>query len=285
MEQIKKYGTEIILGCLVISSVFIWHAVYRESANTILTIAFMNVGQGDAIFIESPTKNRMIIDGGPNAAIIGEVGNLVPWYSRWIDVLLVTHPDADHFAGFIDLLKRYKTGAVIESAVESDSKVYKQFNTITDESGATRTFAMKGMIIDIGGGAHLDILFPDRDVSKMDTNDASIVTKLVYGSTTVMLTGDSPSKIEKQLIVSDGKNLQSTILKVGHHGSKTSTSEVFVENVDPQYAIISAGKDNRYGHPNEQVLDILDKYKSEILQTAVEGTIIFQSDGSKFVRK
>jgi competence protein ComEC len=285
MEQIKKYGTEIILGCLVISSVFIWHAVYRESVNDTLTIAFMNVGQGDAIFIESPTKNRIIIDGGPNAAIVGEVGKLVPWYSRWIDLLLVTHPDADHFAGFIDLLKRYQTGAVIESAVESDSKVYKQFNTITDVSGATRTFAMRGMIIDIGGGAYLDILFPDRDVSKMDTNDASIVAKLVYGSTTVMLTGDSPSKIEKQLIVSDGKNLQSTILKVGHHGSKTSTSEEFVEQVNPEYAIISAGKNNRYGHPTQEVLDVLTKADIEILQTAQLGTIIFESDGKEFIRK
>ena len=128
---------------------------------------------------------------------------------------------------------------------------------------------------------YLNILFPDRDNEDWETNTASIVTKLTYGDTSFLLTGDSPIAIEKYLSMIDGKNLKSDVLKAGHHGSRTSTSESFASLVSPEYAVISAGKDNRYGHPHKEVLDILEKIKATILKTYELGTISFSSDGEK----
>ena len=125
----------------------------------------------------------------------------------------------------------------------------------------------------------IDILFPDRDTDEWETNTASIVAKLVYGNNSFLLTGDSPTAIENYLSMIDGRNLKSDVLKAGHHGSRTSTSESFANLVSPEYAVISAGKNNQYGHPHKEVLDILEKIKSVILKTYENGTISFSSDG------
>ncbi|HAO64804.1 TPA: hypothetical protein DCQ44_02360, partial [Candidatus Taylorbacteria bacterium] len=112
-DFIKKYYRLLIVVTLLLASIFIWQAVYRETPNKILTVAFLNIGQGDSIYIESPTHQQMIIDGGPNAALLSEIGKLMPWYDKFIDVLMISSPDVDHYGGFIDLLKRYQVGLVI----------------------------------------------------------------------------------------------------------------------------------------------------------------------------
>ena len=131
--------------------------------------------------------------------------------------------------------------------------------------------------MDLGDGAILQILFPDRDPSGMETNTSSIVARLVYGQNEFLFTGDSPQAIEKYLIALGG--LQSDVLKAGHHGSKTSSSAEFVSAVAPEYAVISVGKDNRYGHPNQETLDTFTNFGSQILCTDQSGRIIFKSDG------
>ena len=142
--------------------------------------------------------------------------------------------------------------------------------------------AKKGMRLNIGGGAFIDILFPDRDVSTWATNDGSIVARLSYGQTSVMLTGDATMKTEK-IILSENSpaQLQSTILKVGHHGSRTSTSLSFVKTVSPAYALISVGKDNKYGHPHQETLDTLTQFGVKILRTDLRGSIIMKCDTIK----
>jgi len=135
------------------------------------------------------------------------------------------------------------------------------------------------MVINFGDGAKLTVLFPNQDVSNWETNRASIVAKLVYGDKSFLLTGDSPIKTENILLNLDKEILDSDVLKAGHHGSRTSTSLSFAEVVSPEYAVISAGKDNSYGHPHKEVLDILKKVGSKILSTAESGTIIFETDG------
>jgi competence protein ComEC len=126
---------------------------------------------------------------------------------------------------------------------------------------------------------HFDILFPDRDVSNWTSNDGSIIGRLVYGKTSVMFTGDATQKTEGYIL---GQNLKSDILKVGHHGSRTSTSDAFVSAVTPDYAVISDGKDNKYGHPHQETLDTLNKHGIKILRTDLLGTIILDSNGEKF---
>lgn len=133
------------------------------------------------------------------------------------------------------------------------------------------------MVIDLGGGAVLQILFPDRDPSGMETNAASVVARLVYGESEFMFTGDSPQNIENYLVSSG--DLSSDVLKAGHHGSKTSTGSNFISAVSPEYVVISVGKDNRYGHPNQEVLDTLTNFGAKILRTDTFGRLIFKSDG------
>ena len=144
--------------------------------------------------------------------------------------------------------------------------------------------ARRGMRLHLGGGAVIDILFPDRDVSLWTTNDASVVARLTYGETSVMLTGDSTEETEKIILAENTKDdLKSAILKVGHHGSRTSTSPKFVEAVAPAYAVISDGKDNNYGHPHRETLDTLGVFGAKVLRTDLLGSIIMKSDGEKIV--
>ena len=139
--------------------------------------------------------------------------------------------------------------------------------------------ARRGMIVDFGDGARLEILFPNRDVTNWETNDASIVAKLIYGDESFLLTGDSPKYAEYLLLALDPSDLKSSVLKVGHHGSQTSTSIPYASAVGPEYAIISAGLNNRYGHPHKEVLDILNKVGAKILSTIDLGTIEFETNG------
>ena len=278
MTSLKKNLQWYFLGLLLTATFFVWYAVFAESDQR-LTVAFLNVGQGDAILINTSGNQQILIDGGSNKQVLNELSKVMPFYDRSIDVVIATHPDQDHISGLLDVLERYEVDFVIEPGVESETAVYKEFEKLVDEKQIKKILARRGMKLVLSDGAYLLILFPDRDVSKMDTNDASIVAKLVYGNTSFLFTGDSPKKIEGYLVSIDKENLGVDVLKAGHHGSKTSSSESFIGYTSPEYAIISAGENNRYGHPHKEVLDILEKFGAQILRTDELETIIIESDG------
>jgi competence protein ComEC len=284
MKQFKKHWKISVLLFIGLFDVFVWYAVAAESPTDKLTIAFLNVGQGDAIYIESPTKQRIMIDGGPSSAVLGELRTVAPFYLRSFDTLVVTNPDADHYSGFIDMLSAYKINRIIEPGTHSTTERYKEFETQIQNKNIEKTIAKRGMVLDIGGGAVLHILYPDKDVSNDSTNDGSIVAELVYGETEIMLTGDTTKKSEAYVLALDGSKLDSEILKVAHHGSKTSSDEDFVKAVQPEFAVISAGKNNRYGHPSKETTNLFSKLGIQTLGTYTEGTIVFTSDG-KIVKK
>lgn len=284
MENIRKHAALYFIGTLFAANFFIWYAVSAESRGT-LTVAFLDVGQGDSIFIESPTGKQILLDGGPDGSVLSRIGALMPFYDRSIDMLIISNPDKDHFAGFIDVLKNYEVGGIMEPGTIPDTEIYRIFKDFVREERATSVLARRGMTIDLGGGAYLQILFPDRDASGLSTNDGSIIAKLVYGDTSFLLTGDAPQNMEKYLVSLDGKNLDADVLKLGHHGSKTSSSDIFLAVTTPDYAIVSAGENNRYGHPHKEVLDRLAKYNIPALGTYREGTIVFESDGEQLWRK
>jgi len=284
VEFLKKNGKWLILGVLLVATILIWYVVILESPSGELKIYFLNIGQGDATLIEAPNGNQMLIDGGPDKSILTELGKILPFYDRKIDVLVATHPDQDHVAGLTYVLDRYKVERVLEPGVSSETAVYQNLEKKIMDKGVTKTLARRGMTVDLGSGAVFKILFPDRDVSGLETNSASIVGRVVYGDNSVMLTGDSPKSIESYLVSIDGQNLKSDILKAGHHGSKTSSSDTFVGFVSPTYAVVSVGEDNRYGHPNQEILDLFKEFEISILRTDESGTIGFKSDGSNFIR-
>ncbi len=278
-----------VLFVLIFVTVFSVYFLIKESRG-VLTVAFLNVGQGDSIFIEAPNGNQMLIDGGPDRSVLRELGKVMPFYDKDIDVVIATHPDADHISGLNDVLAKYKVSLFLEPGVLTDTNVYKELEKRILEKEKLNKIkkieARKGMVIDLGSGANgkvvLEILYPILDPRGMETNTASIVARLVYGENEFLLTGDSPANIENYLVSLDGAHggkLESDVLKAGHHGSKTSTSENFVKSVSPQYAIISAGFENRYGHPHQDVLDNLNKFNIKILRTDLDGRIVFESDG------
>ncbi|MDQ5954258.1 MAG: Lactamase protein [Patescibacteria group bacterium] len=277
----KKYLPLLLFLFILLSLILILHLNLKDKKDY-LTFAMLNVGQGDALFIESPTGTQILIDGGPPRKILSRLSRVMPLFDKSIDAIIITNPDLDHIGGFLDVLKVYKVGKVYEAGTWNESKTYENLKNKIKEKNIPTSLAKKGMRINLGGGAVLDILFPDRDVSTWTTNDGSVVAKLSYGETSVMLTGDATSETEKLIL---GNNtildLDIDILKIAHHGSRTSTSDIFVEAVSPEYALISSDGGKKYGHPHKETLDILNSFGSKIFRTDLLGTIIMKSDGLK----
>ncbi len=279
MAFARKYFKEIILGTLILSNLFVWLAVYQRRPSDTLTVYFLDVGQGDAIFIDSPRHGRILLDGGRNRKVLSELGRVLPFADKRIDVVIESHPDADHIGGLSEVIDRYDVGLFLEPGVESHNTLDDELKRRVAKKNIPDILARRGLIINFGDGLKLLILFPNQDVSKWDTNDASIVAKLVYGEESFLLTGDSTKRAESILLGLNKEVLKSTVLKAGHHGSRNSTSPAFAVAVAPLYAVISAGKDNPYGHPHKEVLDILEKVGAKVVSTVEMGTIKFETDG------
>lgn len=278
---LNQWKAVLIVSIFIIDGL-VWYAVWREAPTQYLTVAFLDIGQGDAIYIESPVHNRMLIDAGPPRAIMGKLSALVPFYTRTIDTALITNPDADHYSGFLDILHSYSINCVIEPGTNSDTERYAALEKEIASKHIPKILARRGQIFHLGGGADVKILFPDRDVSKLPTNEGSIIAELTYGSTSVMFTGDAPTSIENYEAAIGSTSIKSDILKIAHHGSKNSTSELFYQTVNPKYAVISVGKNNRYGHPHKETIDLLNKLRIPYFLTSKEGTITLTSDGKLF---
>ena len=274
----RVLGLAILVLCAI--ALGVWWAAIREDRRGLLTVSFLNIGQGDAIFIDSPSGRQALIDGGKGSTVVRELGKVMPWYDRSIDVVIGTHPDADHIGGLPDVLARYDVSTVIRSSVEDSGADQTAFlRAVASEKNAQVLIAERGQIIDLGEGAYLEILFPDRAVPLIETNTGSIVARLVYGDTAFMLTGDAPQAIEEYLVSLDGSNLKSDVLKAGHHGSRTSSALPFVGYVAPSYAVFSRGCDNSYGHPHKEVVELFARFGIPTLDTCETGTITFVSDG------
>ena len=280
MKFLKIYWKESIIVSLLFANIFVWVAVWQRRPSDLLHVYFLDVGQGDSIFIDSPTHHRILVDGGPNSKVLTELGKILPFGDRRIDVVVESHPDSDHAGGLIDVMKQYKVGVFLESGVKSPNKVHLILENEIKNKNIPNILVRRGMVIDLGDGTKLQILFPNQDVTNWETNDASIVSKLVYKDKSFLLTGDSPKKEEYILLALDKNILKSDVLKVGHHGSRNSSSFPYIEAISPEYAVISAGKDNPYGHPHKEVLDILNKIKAKILSTIDLGTIEFETNGT-----
>lgn len=284
MRRSVKITGYAILALLFLTSC-IWYAVILESRNGLLTVSFLNIGQGDSIFIDAPSGRQALIDGGPGGIVLRELSKVIPWYDRTIDVVISTHPDADHIGGLVDVLPRYKIGMIVHSDVEGDTATAKALVKEIEREGARQIIARRGQIIDLGPStgsgltAYLEILAPDRSVSNVETNTGCVVTRLVYGKTSFMLSCDAPKEIENYLVRLDGADLHSDVLKAGHHGSKNSSSELFVGFVNPTYGVFSRGCKNKYGHPAPEVTALFERFGIPTSDTCKDGTVTFVSDG------
>ncbi|MEC1180831.1 MBL fold metallo-hydrolase [Metasolibacillus meyeri] len=242
-----------------------------------MSVHFIDVGQGDSIFIQSPNGKTMLIDGGVKGAGKKVVDYLREQGVKKLDYVVATHPDADHIGGLIAVLNSISIGHFIDSGKVHTSQTFEEMLTLVMDKNIAYNVPEKGDRIDFDKELTTEVIYADENAS--DNNDASIVLKITYGEVSFLLTGDAGVSIEKQLLQ---ENIQATVLKAGHHGSNTSSSLAFMQAVRPKAVVLSYGQDNKYGHPHAEVIDNALAVESEIYGTAEAGTIVFTTDGVSY---
>ncbi|HLN19308.1 MAG TPA: ComEC/Rec2 family competence protein [Patescibacteria group bacterium] len=267
----------LILLALFTLAAILAGIIYYEQKQS-LKVIFFDVGQGDSILIEQGSK-QILIDGGPDGKkVMEKLGEYVPFWDRQIEVVIATHPDQDHIDGLVDVLENYNVGEVIDSGVKVETQIFKKLKEVEEVKGVKVMEGKAGMNVEIGDGAKLEILSPDGTEDKenpKDTNISSIVSRLTFGDNSFLFTGDMTA--EKELALIGNALVQhSRVLKIAHHGSKYATSEEFLNAVDPSEAVISVGKNNRYGHPAPDVLSRLEAHKIIIKRTDEKGDIEYE---------
>jgi len=244
-----------------------------------LHVTFLDVGQGDAVLIQTPSGHRILVDGGPSPEALGvELGKRLPFWDRSIDLIILTHPQEDHLAGLVDVLRRHEVRRVLESGLEGSTPTYSEWRRLIQQKGIERSVARQGQEIALGGGG-LRVLYPAEatPASPSDANDYSLVLSLAYGSVSFLLTGDIGEEAEKALMRSE--ELDSDVLKVAHHGSASSSSQAFVDAVSPAVAVISVGNNNPFGHPSPATLERLGQ--ARLFRTDEQGAVEVTTDGRR----
>ena len=232
-----------------------------------VTVWVFDVGQGDAIFIDAPNK-QMLIDGGPDSLVLERLSAVMPWWDRSIDMVVNTHPHADHLLGLLPVLERYRVSQVLDA---DEGYTTPEFSKYLELAGPQRNILAGDVIIDLGDGVHLKTLWPPapyNDAVLEDPNDGSVVLLLEYQGTSMLLTGDAGIAEEAEWNVGD-----IDILKVGHHGSDTSSSQEFIDRTQPEVAIMSVGEGNDYNHPSTFVVDRLLQAGAAVLRTDQVGSV------------
>ena len=244
-----------------------------------LHVLFLDVGQGDATFIQTPGGQQVLVDGGQySSKLLDGLGQEMPFGDKEIDILIVTHPDKDHFLGLLGVLDHYQVRTMITNGQQGDSADYDALLEKAEEMEIPIHHALAGEIIEMDNGVRLEILHPGPDLDPDSDNDNSVSSRLVYQDFTLLLIGDAEMKAERKMLAAR-RPLQSLIYKAGHHGAKTSSSAIFLEAVQPQYVLISAAEGNSYGHPHQEILDRAAAAGAAILRTDQQGTIEVVTDG------
>lgn len=265
---------------LAIANIAVWPYVLRGNA---LRVTFFDVGQGDAMFIETPQGHHIIIDGGPDNKMVEKIGHVLPFWDKTIDLMISTHPDADHVSGLADVFSQYDVKNVLWTGMEKDTNIYVRWKKALDEEHANILLARAGerLTWSQDPAAYIDILSPDETeiAEAKQVNDTSIVSKLVYGIDSFLFTGDISDAVEQRL-VADEVSLEAGVLKAPHHGSKTSNSSPFLAAVAPQLAVIEVGAHNQYGHPTKEALARFADFAIPVLRTDENSDILIQTYGT-----
>ncbi len=263
-------------GCLALCAVVAWLALAHLPDGR-LHVYFLDVGQGDAIFIRAPDGRQVLVDGGPSpAALLDELGSLLPFWDRTLDMVVLTHPDADHMNGLLPLFERYRIATVLDTV--QDGGQAPAWSAALAAHRGQRITARRGMRLALDE-LRMTVLHPAEPLlPDMSDNAASLVVRLDYGETSLLLMGDAEQATEEVLLAA-GQPLQADVLKVAHHGSGGATSVAFLAAVQPQLAVIQVGADNRFGHPHPDTLARLAP--AQVLRTDQDGRIEITSDGRR----
>lgn len=284
LKRIINTQKRLYIVLLVLGIVFVllaipvfWFYYPKIQTEKRSEIAFLDVGQGDAVLIQTPFGQNILIDGGPDGSVIQKLEDELSWWDRKIDLMVLTHPHDDHVAGLIDVIGRFHVAKVLYTGVAHDAPAYLEWLALIKNRHIPLVIIDRPQKIVFGSDCFFDILYPRASylgVSAANLNNTSIVAKYFCAGQEALLTGDAEIAVEKELAES-GADLSARILKAGHHGSDTSSGEDFVRLVNPEKAILSVGADNKFGHPNLRVIRRLERLGAEVLRTDLAGTIRF----------
>jgi competence protein ComEC len=273
----------LAFAVLVASAVLSFLAIPAQAGDGLLHVWFLDVGQGDAIFIQAPNGNQVLIDGGPDNKVLQELGRIMPFNDRSIDMVVLSHFHVDHLRGLIGVLKNYEIGLVLENEIPCNSSECLEWSKIKQKSAIVQASA--GQVADLGGGTKLKVIYarqPDaRANAAKNAHDYMVVTELEYGGERVLFMGDAEKNIEQALIRAN-PDLHAQFLKVGHHGSKTSTTDAFIKTINPLLAFIEVGAYNKYNLPNADVIKRLEGYGIKYYRTDKDGTVELLLDGENY---
>lgn len=274
MTELLKNKKTLIFLLLGVVNFFALMAFASDIYNGHEKIIFLDVGQGDATLIMGENGDQVLVDGGNGKNIMEKLGKYMPFYDHKIEIVVITHPDSDHAAGLIEVLKYYDVGQIVATRYSCDTLMCKELDAVISGKKIKKTYAEFGQTIRARGKMAEVLHFKDPASNTQNDNDNSIVLKAEVNGKTILMMGDAGVGVERDL-VRRGINIDSDILKVSHHGSKSASSDEFIGKVSPQEAIISVGK-NKYGHPSEEVLNRLINANIEVLRTDVSGDIVIE---------
>lgn len=283
-----KYNNrlQLFFGALFISAIIVWVAFFtsvRGDADNNLKIYFLNVGQGDAEYIKMPSGEDILIDGGPDDKVLNELGKVMDFGDRKIDLVILTHPHADHLTGLVDVINRYEIGEVWDSGVEYPSATYDRFKNDVKTKNIPEKFVVAGDEKNYeNGNIKFQVLYPlssEKNKTIDNLNNATVVTSLENNKFSALFMGD----LEKSVPLKLNKNY--TVLKVAHHGSENGLSEDLLKVIRPAIAVIEVGQNNKFGHPTKTVIDLLKNYAVQIYRTDQNGTVVISSDGVNYTAK
>lgn len=271
-------NNKIIIGILVgvALNVFVWYSIITFSADDERAVYFLDVGQGDSTFIQFEGGIQVLVDGGPSGKIIEQLERVMGPTDRYIDMVVMTHPQLDHFGGFIDVLKRYEVGIFLHNGATSSIGAYGELQKVLRER-KVYALALDSKDRVVYASSMLTVLWPENARFAKDPNDQALVMKFENPEFSLLLTADIPAKVEKRLLL---KDISADILKVPHHGSKYSSSKEFLGAVRPKLSVIEVGK-NRYGHPTMETLSRLAAVGSKVFRTDDAGLIKVKFENGK----
>ena len=284
--RIPEVRWKLLIGVLIIFNMFLIEQIVQKTQSNSLRVTFLDVGQGDAIHIQTPSGKHILVDVGRWSQGYDSGSRIISPYLKYygvdrLDAIILSHPHADHIGGIVSILNGFDVAAIYQSSYEYESQLYSNYMKTADDLGVPVKNVFSGELLEIDENMRFYILGPTlKESVPSSPNNYSVVVKVVYGNRSVLLTGDAEKSQETELVNVYGDFLKSDLYKMGHHGSRTSSTENFLEKVNPEISVASLGFRNRFRHPNPDAVTRTSNYSEKNYYTSLDGAVVIETNGN-----